>query len=153
MASAGRKYVLDAHIFIDAFRDAAANDALSRFHEVHAPFEYLSVIVAQELRAGVRSRDDRRRLERYVLDVYERAGRVLVPSADAWHKSGDLLATLAACGGLEVGRVSKSFGNDVMLALSCRESGCTLVTPNERDFRRIRRQLAFDYIAPWPGQA
>ena len=36
-----------------------------------APFEYLSVIVAQELRAG--GPDDRKSLERHLLNVYERA--------------------------------------------------------------------------------
>ena len=48
-------------------------------------------------------------------------------------------------------RVSKAFANDVLLALSCREAGCVLVTDNERDFQRIRRFLQFDYIKPWPG--
>ena len=44
-----RKYVLDTQLFIDAFRDPTANDALQQFHRAFAPFEYLSVIVAQEL--------------------------------------------------------------------------------------------------------
>lgn len=52
--------------------------------------------------------------------------------------------------GLEPGRVSKSFANDVLLALSCREAGCILVTENDRDFRRIKRFVQFEYVAPWP---
>lgn len=52
--------------------------------------------------------------------------------------------------GLEPGRVSKSFTNDVLLALSCREAGCILVTENDRDFRRIKRFVQFEYVAPWP---
>jgi hypothetical protein len=47
--------------------------------------------------------------------------------------------------------VSKSFANDVLLALSCREAGCVLVTGNERDFQRIRRYVPFDYVEPRPG--
>ena len=54
MARRERKYAVDTNLFIRAFRDAAANAALVRFHAAFAPFEYLSVIVAQELRAGVR---------------------------------------------------------------------------------------------------
>ena len=153
MARAPRKYVLDTHLFIHAFRDAAANEALRRFHEIGAPFEYLSAVVVQELRSGIRSIEDRRLLERYVLDVFERVGRVIVPSVDAWHRSGDLLAALARDEGLHVSRVSKAFGNDVLLALSCREAGCVLVTANARDFGRIRRHVAFEFVAPWPGQA
>jgi predicted nucleic acid-binding protein len=147
-----RKYVLDTQLFINAFRDPTANEALQRFHRAFAPFEHLSVIVAQELRAGVKRDPDRRALERNVLNVFERAGRTIAPSADAWHRSGDLLSGMAMKDGLEIGRLSKSFANDVLLALSCREAGCVLVTDNERDFQRIRRYLQFDFVAPWPGE-
>jgi len=46
--------------------------------------------------------------------------------------------------------VSKSFGNDVLLALSCREAGLVLVTDNRRDFERIARVAPFDFVDPWP---
>jgi predicted nucleic acid-binding protein len=146
-----RKYVLDTQLFIDAFRDPAANEALQRFHRAFAPFEYLSVVVAQELRAGVRRTKDRKALERNVLSVFERSGRTFAPSASAWHRSGDLLSAMARKDGLEIDRLSESFRNDVLLALSCREAGCVLVTENERDFQRIRRHEPFDYMRPWPG--
>lgn len=146
-----RKYVLDTQLFIDAFRDPSANLALQRFHRAFAPFEYLSVVVAQELRAGVRRERDRKALDRNVLSVFERSGRTFAPSASAWHRSGDLLSEMARTEGLEIGRVSKSFANDILLALSCREAGCALVTGNERDFQRIRGYVPFDYVKPWPG--
>ena len=152
MTRPGRKYVLDTQIFINAFRDPAANQKLQGFHRAFAPFEHLSVIVAQELRAGVRRARDRKALERHVLTVFERAGRTITPSADAWHRSGNLLADMASRDGLEVPRVSKAFANDVLLALSCREAGCVLVTDNERDFQRIRRFVPFEFIEPWPGE-
>lgn len=151
MIKATRKYSLDTQLFINAFRDPSANDLLQRFHRAFAPFEYLSVVVAQELRAGVRRNGDLRLLERHVLNVFERAGRTFTPSANAWHRSGDLLSAMARGEGLEVGRLSKSFANDVLLALSCREAGCVLVTDNERDFERIRRYVKFDFVRPWPG--
>ena len=150
MTRTARKYVLDTQLFINAFRDPVANEELQRFHRAFAPFEHLSVIVAQELRAGVKRPTDRNALERNVLRIYERAGRTITPSADAWHRSGDLLAEMARQQGLEIARVSKAFGNDVLLALSCREAGCVLVTDNERDFHRIRRLVQFDFMKPWP---
>jgi predicted nucleic acid-binding protein len=146
-----RKYVLDTQIFINAFRSPTANEALQRFHRAFAPFEYLSIVVAQELRAGVRRDRDRKALERHVLSVFERSGRTFAPSASAWHRAGDLLSDMARKEGLEIGHVSKSFANDILLALSCREAGCVLVTENERDFQRIRRHVSFDYVRPWPG--
>jgi len=106
----------------------------------------------RELRAGVRRPRDRKTLERSVLNVFRRANRTITPSPDAWHRSGDVLAEMARQQGLEVSRVSKAFANDVLLALSCREAGCVLVTDNERDFQRIRRLVPFDYMKPWPGR-
>lgn len=151
MTRLSRKYVLDTQLFIEAFRDRAANEALQAFHRVFAPFEYLSVIVAQELRAGIHRPQDRKALEKNVLRVFERANRTITPSADAWHRSGDLLAEMARTEGLEVARVSKAFANDVLLALSCREAGCALVTGNRRDFERIRQFVPFEFTQPWPG--
>lgn len=148
-----RKYVLDTQLFINAFRDATANAALQQFHRLFAPFEYLSVVVAQELLAGTRRPADRRTLERHVLNVFRRANRIVTPSADAWRRSGMVLAQMARSEGLEIARVSKSFGNDVLLALSCREAGCVLVTENERDFSRIRSVTSFEFTTRWPGQA
>ena len=53
--------------------------------------------------------------------------------------------------GVEIAHVSKAFANDVLLALSCREAGCVLVTENDRDFSRIRRFIPFEYVKPWPA--
>ena len=151
MTRRARKYVLDTQLFINAFRDPVANEALQRFHRAFSPFEHFSVIVAQELRAGVRQPSDRKALERNVLRVFERAGRTITPSPETWHRSGDLLSEMAKQEGLEVARVSKAFANDILLALSCRESGCVLVTENDRDFSRIRRFTPFEYMRPWPA--
>ena len=152
MTRTSRKYVLDTQLFIQAFRDRRANDALQDFHRVFAPFEYFSVIVAQELRAGIQGPQDRKALEKNVLRVFARANRTVTPSADAWHRSGDLFAEMARDEGLEIAGVPKAFANDVLLALSCREVGCVLVTDNERDFSRIRRFTQFEFMKPWPGK-
>ena len=151
MTRASRKYVLDTQLFINAFRDPVVNEELQRFHRSFSPSEHFSVIVAQELRTGMQRPQDRKALERNVLKVFQRANRTITPSADAWHRSGDLLAEMAKKEGLEIARISKAFANDVLLALSCREAGCVLVTDNERDFQRIRRFVQFDFMKPWPG--
>jgi predicted nucleic acid-binding protein len=145
------KYVLDTQLFIDAFRDRDANEALQQFHRGFAPFEYMSAVVAQELRAGVRQPQDRKALEKNVLSVFARANRTVTPSLTAWHHSGDVLAAMARKDGLQLERVSKAFANDLLLAFSCREAGCVLVTENRRDFERIHRFVRFEYTAPWPG--
>ena len=133
-----RKYVLDTQLFIQGFREPNVNEALQQFHRSFAPFEYLHVIVAQELRSGARTRRDRQALERHVLNLFKRANRVVVPSVRTWHQSGDVLAEMARKDG------------DILLALSCREAGCVLVTDNARDFARIRRFAQFEFIGSWP---
>ena len=150
MSRGERRYILDTNLFIRGFREADANRALEEFHRRFAPFEYLCAVVAQELRAGARTTADRRRLERHVLDPYERRGRVLTPSIRSWNESGDVLAELARRDGLDLSRVSKAFGNDILLALCCRESGMVLITENRRDFERIHAVAPFAFIDPWP---
>ena len=146
-----RKYVLDSNLFIRAFRDRQAEWELQTFHSLFAPFEFLSAVVAQELRAGVSSLKDRHALERNVLDPFARRGRVIAPSIQAWEKSGDLLAAMSWKEGLELAKVTKAFGNDILLALSCREAGMVLVTRNGRDFARISRYVPFDFTEGWPS--
>jgi predicted nucleic acid-binding protein len=148
---ARRKYVLDTQLFIQAFRDPGANEALQQFHRGFAPSEYLSTVVAQELRAGIQRPRDRKALQKNVLAIYARANRIVTPSADAWHQSGDILSEMTRKEGLQVAGLSKAFANDLLLALSCREAGCVLLTDNRRDFERIRRFVPFDFIEPWPG--
>ncbi len=150
MPRAERKYALDTNCFIHGFRTPAGVAELQQFHRLFAPFEYLSVVVAQELRAGTRTAADRRKLERHVLAPFVRTNRILTPSPRAWHDSGDLLSDLVRREGLELGRVPKAFANDVLLALSCRESGVALVTEHTRDFARIAKLAPFDFVAPWP---
>jgi hypothetical protein len=87
-----RKYVLDIQLCIQAYRDHRANTALQDFHRAFAPFEYLSVIVAQELRSAIQRPQDRRVLEKNVLGVFARANRTITPSAGAWPGSRDRTA-------------------------------------------------------------
>ena len=147
-----QKYVIDTNVFIEAFRDPAANAELQRFHLLFAPFEYMSAVVAQELIAGTGTTSDRRKLERHVLAAYARRNRLITPSARTWEKSGPILADLVRREGLELRRVSKAFGNDILIAISCREAGCILVTDNTRDFERIARVSNFRFVEPFPAR-
>jgi predicted nucleic acid-binding protein len=47
------------------------------------------------------------------------------------------LAELGRREGPDLSRLSKAFGNAVLLARSCREAGIVLVTDNAHDFERI----------------
>jgi predicted nucleic acid-binding protein len=121
---------------------------LNAFQAAHAPFLHLSAVVVQELRAGVRGRAAAR-LEAAVVAPFERRGRLVTPTYAAWKESGRVLSQLVAPGAWSA--VSRSFVNDVLLAMSCREAGVVLVTNNLRDFTRIATARPFDFVGPWPG--
>ena len=147
-----RKYTLDTNLYIDAFRVPEANVALQLFHTAFAPFEYLSAVVVQALRAGSRAgRLGATGLQRNVLNPFERRGRVFTPSYGAWKDAGEVLALLADRGRLDWRNVSRGFVNDVLLAMSCREAGIVLVTANIGDFERIASVRPFAFVAPWPS--
>lgn len=150
MSRGERKYVLDTNLFIAGLRQAEAKAQLQAFHSAFAPFEYLSAVVVQELRAGTRGGEDLRVLERHVLQPFERRGRIVTPSYAAWSQAGDVLRELGRAEGAQTAS-ARSLTNDILLALSCREAGVTLVTENLRDFRRIRRLVPFAFVPPWPA--
>jgi predicted nucleic acid-binding protein len=144
------KYALDTNLFIRGYRDQAGAAQLKHFHAVFAPYEFLSAVVVQELRAGISAPEEVKQLERTVVEPFQRRGRMITPSFAVWRESGRVLATLVAEDGLELRRVPKHTVNDIMIALSCREAGVTVVTENEKDFERLRRIFTFDFVPPWP---
>jgi predicted nucleic acid-binding protein len=141
--------VLDTNIFIRAARDAEWQVQLERFHAAIAPFELLSAVVVQELRAGVQEKSAAT-VERALFAPFERRSRVITPSYDAWKSTGEVLSALIVSRKVRRADVSRSFVNDVLLALSCRESGAVLVTENVRDFKLIAAVHPFDFVEPWP---
>jgi predicted nucleic acid-binding protein len=144
------KYALDTNLFIRGYRDQAGAAQLKRFHAVYAPYEFLSAVVVQELRAGLGNPGGVKHFDRTVVEPFQRRGRVITPTFTAWRESGRVLAALVDEDGLELRRVPKHTVNDIMIALSCREVGVTVVTENEKDFERLRRIVPFDFVLPWP---
>jgi predicted nucleic acid-binding protein len=144
---AERRYVVDTSLYIDALRTESGKAALNAFHVAYAPFEYLSAVVVHELRAGV-SGPAAKRLDDAIIAPFERRGRLLTPSYDAWKESGRVLSATIGPSGWD--SVSRSFVNDALLAMSCREAGVVLVTKNVRDFARIAGVRSFDFVTPWP---
>ena len=145
-----RKYVLDTNIYIAAARDRKFGAELVQFAGSYVPQLYLHAVVVQELMAGAINAEARRRLEREVIQPFEKRGRIVVPSYKAWKRSGEIVASLIKDRVLTVGGVPRSFANDALLAASCREESMTVVTRNEGDFRRISKVEGVSYSGPWP---
>ena len=99
----------------------------------------MSAVVAMELRVGARTLPGRRAVQR-LLRTFQRAGRVLTPTAAVFDDAGEALQRLSD-GGREIRRASLS--HDVLIALSARTIGATVIT-RDRDFEAIRDIVRFD---------
>lgn len=144
------KYVLDTNIFVHADREPAWAEALVAFYAAFLPMTFLHAVVVQELLLGaVDARRGRLLYDGYVAP-FEARGRVVTPSYRSWRRSGEVVAALVQRRRLSPGGFSRSFLNDVLLGVSCREAGVVLITTNVADFARIRTVEPFRFVSPWP---
>jgi predicted nucleic acid-binding protein len=134
--------LFDSSIYISALRRGdEAVVALRRF-AADAPL-WLSAVVLEELYAGAADRN-RNVVERLERD-FDRAKRILVPNQSDWTQVGRVLARLAAKYHYEQigqGRLT----NDALIAISAGRQGITVITANQRDFRRLAEFRDFRWL-------
>ena len=100
-----------------------------------------------ELYAGARSLSDRKTL-RLLFTAFQRAGRLLLPPASVYEEAGEVLRRLQTEMSYDVSG-AYSLSNDVLIALSARSIGATVVTQNQADFEAIRTLRPFKLaVAP-----
>lgn len=126
-----RRVVIDTNLYID-WLNARRHEAVLFERDA---VKYLSAVVMLELYAGAVSARDRR-LVRRVVASFDRADRILVPSRAVYEEAGHVLRGLP--------ERSPSLTNDVLIALSARALGATVVTSNGRDFAAIRDVRPFE---------
>ena len=132
-----RRLVIDTNIYIDWFNAGRHEDFVFQRDAV----KHLSAVVLMELRAGALSARDRRLVQR-VESAFQKAGRVLVPTRAVFIEAGDALRRLHTSRSYRI-ETSRSIVNDVLIALSARSIGATVVTQNERDYRAIQTVSSF----------
>jgi predicted nucleic acid-binding protein len=135
-----RRVVIDTNIYIDWFNAGRHEDVLFQRDAV----KHLSAVVLMELRAGAFGVRDRRLVQR-VESAFARAGRILLPSRAVFVEAGDVLRGLDANRGFRL-ETSHSIVNDVLIALSARSIGATLVTQNEGHYRAIEAVRPFQLV-------
>lgn len=132
-----RRIVVDTNVYVDWMNAGQYEDVLFEKGAV----KYLSAVVLMELRAGAFRPGDRRLLS-HVQTAFEKAGRLLVPSATVFAEAGEALRRLQAEKGYNPAS-SPSLVGDVLIALSARAIGGVVVTQNGRDFRAIQSVRPF----------
>jgi len=133
--------LLDSSVYISGMRQGNEAVLALRRSSGDTPL-WLSAVVLEELYAGASGRV-RRSLERMERE-FDRMKRILVPNLSDWTETGRVLARLAAKYGYEKigqGRLA----NDAVIAISAARMGITVITANERDFKRLAEFRAFQW--------
>jgi predicted nucleic acid-binding protein len=135
-----RRLVIDTNVYIDWFNAGRYEDILFQQDTV----KHLSAVVLMELRAGAFSVPDRRLVQR-VESAFAKAGRIVTPSRTVFAEAGDALRRLHASRGFQINK-SHSIVNDVLIALSARSIGATVVTKNGGHYRAIQSVRTFQLL-------
>ncbi|HVV49286.1 MAG TPA: PIN domain-containing protein [Polyangia bacterium] len=130
-----KKVVLDTNLYVDWVNQGLREEVMLG----GGLLRYLSAVVVMELRAGARTRAGRSAIDQLVRG-YRAANRLVPPPAAVFERAGALLRRLKLAG-REVR--STAFVNDVLIALTARALGATVVTANHDDFEAIRRLEPF----------
>jgi predicted nucleic acid-binding protein len=126
------RIVIDTNVYIDWMNEGRHETILFQREAV----KYLSAVVLMELLAGAFSLGDRR-LVQEVTSAFAKVGRILAPTASIYEEAGDVLRRLQTTRGYTM---ASAYGltNDVLIALSARSIGATVITQNEQDFVAIQ---------------
>jgi predicted nucleic acid-binding protein len=133
--------LFDSSVYISALRRGDDAVLTLRRFAATAPL-WLSAVVLEELYAGAADRH-RQVVERLERD-FDHGKRILVPNLSDWTQAGTVLARLAAKYDYErIGRGRLT--NDALIAISAGRQGITVITANERDFRRLAEFRTFQW--------
>ena len=129
--------VLDTSVYIENFRSGRFTQQI-----IDSPFLFRGVsVVIHELLRGARRSNERE----FALDLAANL-RVYTPTDRIWQDSGDIVARLAAAKDYEKRKIQElSF--DVLIALTARSIGATVITLNRQDFEDIQRHRRFRLLS------
>jgi predicted nucleic acid-binding protein len=128
-----RLFILDTSVLVDEFRTDRHRERIS---ELRGAVRNSAVVLA-ELWRGARSKSDQS-----LLKALEKKAAVLAPTASNWLESGQILVSMGSDLGLQPQKL-RDLHFDVLIALTARSHGATLITSNRRDFEMIHRYRPF----------
>ena len=128
--------VLDTSVYIENFRTGRFTFRLMRSpHIVRC-----SSVVLHELLHGARAGIERR----FVMDLMRRC-QVLTPTEAHWLQAADVLSAIRRHEHYDAAKI-RELAFDVLIALTARSIGATVITCNTTDFQAIRRHLSFPLL-------
>ena len=126
--------LFDTSVLIDNQRTACHSE---RMADCPGRIRNSSVVLAELWRGATVA------AERQFVKTLEESRPVLTPSEKNWLESGLILAAIRADKGFEPAKL-RDLHFDVLIALTARSHGATLITSNRADFELIRRYRRFE---------
>lgn len=128
--------LLDTAIYIENFRSGRFT-----FRLLQSSFIIrCSSVVLHELLRGARTATERK----FVFEL-SRQCQVLTPTEQQWLKAADILNRLRRREHYEAVKV-RELAFDVLIALSARSIGASVITTNHADFQAIQREVPFHLL-------
>ncbi len=128
--------LLDTAIYIENFRSGRFT-----FRLLQSPFIIrCSSVVLHELLRGARTATERK----FVFEL-SRQCQVLTPTEQQWLKAAEILHRLRRREHYEAAKV-RELAFDVLIALSARSIGASVITTNHTDFQAIQRDVPFHLL-------
>lgn len=125
--------VFDTSVLIDQIRNNSHLDRMMRLDSIVRN----SAVVLAELWRGATSPVDRK-----IIESLEQSHPILTPTRNSWIESGQILAKIRDDRGFQPHKL-RDLHFDVLIALTVRAHGATLITSNLDDFKLIRKYRDF----------
>lgn len=132
----GNLAILDTSVYIENFRSGRFSLELLRSPWIIR----CSAVVIHELRRGAKAI-----LELQFVSDLAKNVRIITPSEHHWIESGEIISLISKKNGFGPAKM-RELAFDVLIALSAREIGATLITCNRRDFAEIRKHKVFNVL-------
>lgn len=127
------KLLLDTNIYIDYYK----SDKFAGFFEKTSDNTiYVSAVVVMELLSGVFTKSTIAPIDN-LWNLARMSKKLNVPLWSDYVEAGRLLAKLQSHKGYEI-KKTRGLTNDVLIALSARRLGATVITQNRKDFEAIQ---------------
>jgi predicted nucleic acid-binding protein len=133
--------ILDSNVYIDHWQGRLADGALE---PVRARFVIRqSAVVLSELRRGARTSKARR-----IVEALRRVSPIVwEPTGEDWWTAAAWIRKIGDAHDWDASR-RRDFQNDVLIALTARRHGATVVTTNRSDFELLARPLGIAVLIP-----
>lgn len=132
----GKLALLDTSVYIENFRTGRFTLPLVR----SAWIIRCSAVVLHELQRGARTA-----LELQFVNELARKIRITTPTESHWLESAEILSQIRKRKGYDAHKL-RDLAFDVLIALSARDIGATLITRDQQDFAEIRKHVLFKVV-------